>query len=91
MAVAASSTPSERAFSTSGLVVNKLQASLTPDTVVTLVFTHKNANQLGVDPATRHLSTTATNIAVEVEQPQPVVTDQSVVTDDDLPDLRMDS
>ena len=62
-----------------------------PDTIDAQVFMHKNANQLGVDPAMRLLGTTATNIAVKVEQPSPVVTDQSVVTDDDLPDLRMDS
>ena len=71
--------------------MSKLRASLTPDTVDVLVVMYKNANQLGVDPAMRLLSTTATDIAVKVEQPSPVVTDQSVVTDDDLPDLRMDS
>ena len=70
-------------------MVNKLPASLTPDTVDAPVFMHKNANQPEVDPALRLLSTTATDNAVKVEQPSPVVTDQSVVTDDDLPDLRM--
>ena len=75
LAVPAYSTPSEKALSTSGLVMGKLRASLTPDTVDNLVFRHQNANQRGVDPAMRLVSSTATNIAVKVEQPSPVVSD----------------
>ena len=42
MCVPATSVPAERVFSTSGMIVNKLRASLKPENVDMLVFLNKN-------------------------------------------------
>ena len=42
LAVPATSVPSERVFSTAGLVVNKLRNRLSPDLVDSIIFLNKN-------------------------------------------------
>lgn len=63
LAVPATSTPSERIFSSSGLVVEKLRAALSAENVDALVFLHKNAKAIGVDPADALLKSEVTSTA----------------------------
>ena len=57
LSIPATSTPSERVFSTSGIVVDKLRAALTAENVDTLTFLHKNAKSLGLEQDVVPLST----------------------------------
>lgn len=73
LAAPASSAPAERTFSTSGLVADKLRATLTSEHVNALVFLNKNAALLGLDPAPQLLSAAlSSGTGATVTAPQPI-------------------